>query len=262
MIVETENYKLYNGDCLEVMDKLIEQGIIVDAIITDPPYGKLNKTKTKWDNIIPYEEMWVKLEKISKDTTPVVLFGVEPFSSELRMSNIKNYKYDWIWSKSNPSNIGNANKQPMKYHENISVFYKKQCLYNKQMIPRINRGIERCQKNNYIFHNNMSEQSALPSIEVSAKKYDADFKNPSTILQFNSLRPRSKEFVAHPTQKPVELMEYLVKTYTNEGDLVLDFTMGSGSTGVACLNTNRKFIGIELDENYFNIAVDRLASNK
>jgi site-specific DNA-methyltransferase (adenine-specific) len=243
------------------MDRLIKEGVKVDAIITDPPYGKLNKNKTDWDNIIPYKEMWDRLQELSNDNTPIVLFGVEPFSSELRISNIKNYKYDWIWEKSNPSNIGNANRQPMRYHENISVFYKKQCKYNKQMIQRESRRIEQHQRNNTKFKNKTSQQNALDYIEVNPNKYDANLKNPSTILKFNSLKNNSKEKVAHSTQKPILLMEYLIKTYTNEGDLVLDFTMGSGSTGVACINTNRKFIGIELDENYFNIAKDRIENS-
>lgn len=253
-----EDITLIHGDCLEEMDKLIEQGVKVDCIITDLPYGVLNKTKTQWDNPIPFEAMWDRINKIIKENGAVVLFGTEPFSSALRMSNLKDYKYDWIWEKSNPSNIGNANRQPLKYHENISVFYKKQCTYNKQMIPRESPRIKQAQKNNYTFHNSMSEQNALNYIEVDSNKYNAELKNPSSILKFNSLRPNSKEFVKHPTQKPLELMKYLVLTYTNEGDLVLDFTMGSGSTGVACVNLNRKFIGIELDENYFNIAKERI----
>lgn len=255
---ENERYKLYRGDCLEIMDELISLGIKFDAIITDPPYGKLNKNKTKWDNPIPYNKMWERLEKLTKETTPIILFGAEPFSSELRLSNIKDFKYDWVWEKSNPSNIGNANRQPLNYHEIISVFYKKQCKYNKQMIPRKSKRIEQAHKTGYVFHNSTSEQNALGYIEVNSSKYNANLKNPSTILKFNSLRPNSKEFVKHPTQKPVTLLEYLVKTYTDEGDLVLDFTMGSGSTGVACMNLNRRFVGIELDENYFNIAKNRI----
>lgn len=151
MVIDKGNYKLYQGDCLEVMDKLIKEDVIFDAIITDPPYGKLNKTKTKWDNPIPYDKMWKRLRKLSKDTTPIILFGSEPFSSELRLSNISEYKYDWVWEKSNPSNIGNANRQPLNYHEIISVFYKKQCIYNKQMIPRESKRIEQAHKNGYIY---------------------------------------------------------------------------------------------------------------
>lgn len=237
------------------MDKLIEKGIKVDAIICDPPYGT---TACKWDTVIPFEDMWERLNKLIKPNGAIVLFGSEPFSSALRMSNIKNYKYDWIWEKSNPSNIGNSNIQPLRYHEVVSVFYRKQCVYNKQMIPRKSNRIKLAQDNNYKFHNSKSEQNNLNYLEVDSHKYDKNFKNPSTILKYNSLRPNSKEFVKHPTQKPVALLEYLIKTYTNENELILDFTMGSGSTGVACANTNRKFIGIELDENYFNIAKQRI----
>lgn len=246
---------LYNGDCLEVMDKLIEQGVKVDAIITDPPYGT---TACKWDTVIPFDKMWDRLNKLIKDNGAIVLFGSEPFSSMLRCSNLKKYKYDWVWEKSNPSNISLANKQPMKYHENVSVFYKKQVMYNKQMIQRTNSTIKQAIKRNYKFHNSTSQQTGLKYIEVDSNKYNPDLKNPSSILKFNSLRPNSKEFCKHPTQKPVALMEYLIKTYTNENETVLDFTMGSGTTGVACKNLNRNFIGIELDEKYFNIAKDRI----
>lgn len=197
-------------------------------------------------------------ERIIKDNGAIVLFGSEPFSSELRISNLKLYRYDWIWEKSNPSNIALANKQPMKYHENISVFYKKQPTYNKQMIERTSRRIEQAQKSEYVFHNSTSEQTSLKYIEIDGNKYNPNFKNPSSILKFNSLRPNSKEFCKHPTQKPVALCEYLIKTYTNEGELVLDNCMGSGTTGVACVNTNRNFIGIELDNEYFKMAETRI----
>jgi site-specific DNA-methyltransferase (adenine-specific) len=258
MNLKENGIELYHGDCLEVMDKLIEQGVKVDMILTDPPYGT---TACKWDSVIPFEPMWDKINKLIKDNGAIALFGSEPFSSTLRMSNIKNYKYDWIWEKSNPSNISLPNKQPMKYHEIISIFYFKQPLYNKQMILRESPRIKQAQENDYIFHNSTSEQTNLKYIEVDSKKYNANLKNPSSILKFNSLRPNAKEFCKHPTQKPIALLEYLIKTYTQENELVLDFTMGSGSTGVACLNTNRNFIGIELDETYFNIAKERIESN-
>ena len=242
--------KLIKGDCLEVM-KTIESGSI-DAIITDPPYGT---TACKWDSVIPFKPMWEQLHRIIKPNGAIVLFGSEPFSSALRMSNIKNYRYDWIWSKSNPANIALANRMPLKYHEVISVFYKKQPTYNKQMIPRDELGKKRLQnKNNPIrFKGSDIQGTSKISKDYDINRYDENFKNPSTILNFKVERGKK-----HPTQKPVALMEYLIKTYTNKGETVLDFTMGSGSTGVACKNTNRNFIGIEMDENYFEIATNRI----
>jgi len=248
--------QLLQGDCLELMKEIPDKSI--DMILCDLTYGT---TACKWDEIIPFDKLWEQYERIIKDKGAICLFGSEPFSSKLRMSNLKLYKYDWIWKKSNPSNIALANKQPMKYHEIISVFYKMQSTYNKQMIKRISPRIKQAHDSKYIFHNSTSEQTGLKYIEVDSKKYDENVKNPSSIIEVNSLRPNSKEFVKHPTQKPVALLEYLIKTYTNEGDLVLDNCMGSGSTGVACVNTNRNFIGIELDPEYFKIAEKRINEN-
>ena len=238
------------GDCLEVMKNI--EPASVDAIITDPPYGT---TACKWDSVIPFDLMWEQLNRIIKPNGAIVLFGSEPFSSALRMSNIKNYRYDWIWSKSNPANIALANRMPLKYHEVISVFYKKQPTYNKQMIPRDELGKKRLQnKNNPIrFKGSDIQGTSKISKDYDINRYDENFKNPSTILNFKVERGKK-----HPTQKPVALMEYLIKTYTNKGETVLDFTMGSCSTGVACKNTNRNFIGIERDEKYFNIAKQRI----
>ena len=244
---------LYQGDCLDLMSGIPDKS--VDMILADLPYGT---TACSWDIIIPFEPLWGQYERIIKDNGAIALFGSEPFSTKLRMSNLDWYKYDWIWEKSNPSNIALANKQPLRYHEIISVFYKKQVVYNKQMIPRESEAMRRAQKNNYVFKNAQSEQTSLKYIEVDSGKYDANYKNPSSVLKFNSLRPNSKEFVNHPTQKPVALLEYLIKTYTNEGDLVLDNVMGSGSTGVACKNLNRRFIGMELQEEYYKLAINRV----
>jgi site-specific DNA-methyltransferase (adenine-specific) len=236
-----ENIQLFLGDCLEVMDKLIEQGVKVDAVITDPPYGT---TKCKWDSIIPFDEMWKRLKLLRNDNTPIVLFGSEPFSSALRMSNTKEYKYDWIWEKSKATNFLNAKKQPLRAYEAISVFYKQQCKYNPQMVELENPiTIKRTQN-----LDNISITNKFNTIPQSNYTHS----HPKNILKFNN------EMFLHPTQKPVALLEYLIKTYTNEGDLVLDFTAGSFSTGVACVNTNRKFIGIELDENYFEIGKNRI----
>ena len=241
-----ERYKLYNGDCLEIMDKLIEEGVKVDCVLTDPPYGT---TQCKWDTIIPFDEMWKRLNKLIKPNGAIVLFGNEPFSSALRMSNIKNYKYDWIWEKEQGINQLNAKRMPLKNYENICVFYKKPCLYNPQMTQGKPYKADRC-----TFSKNI-ESTYGKQVDRVVTVNDG-YRYPLTIIKFN--RELSSKKRVHPTQKPILLMEYLIKTYTNENELVLDFTMGSGSTGVACLNTDRKFIGIELDENYFNIAKERI----
>lgn len=250
-----EEYKLYNGDCLTVMDKLIEQGVKVDAVITDPPYGT---TACKWDIVIPFDEMWNRLNKLIKPTGAITLFATEPFATKLRMSNLDNYRYDWYCIKTKPSLYQHAKNRPMRAVENACVFSKskwghksqlkdKRMEYNPQGISSI--GIKTVTKN----FNAGGVVGERPN--QIGKQYEAFTGFPTDVLEFKSITGKS---CLHPTQKPVDLLEYLVKTYTNENDLVLDFTMGSGSTGVACINTNRKFIGIEIDENYFNIAKDRI----
>lgn len=240
-----DKIKLYNGDCLEVMDQLIADGIKVDAIITDPPYGT---TQNKWDSIIPLEDMWGRLKQLRKDNTPIALFGNEPFSSTLRISNIKEYKYDWIIEKTAATGHLNAKKQPMKAYESVIIFYKKPSLYNPQKTYGHARKVSSAEhKINCIKTENYGEHGLT--------SYDSTERYPRNVLKFQWDKQKS---ALHPTQKPVALLEYLIKTYTNEGDTVLDFTMGSGSTGVACVNTNRKFIGIELDEGYFKIAEERI----
>jgi DNA modification methylase len=232
--------KLIQGDCLEAMDKLIEEGVKVDAVICDPPYGT---TACSWDSVIPFDEMWERLKALRKDRTPIVLFGSEPFSSHLRMSNIKEFKYDWIWDKVAIGNFVLAKKQPLKQHELISVFSKVSSNYYPQGLVRINKVCEQ-----------VGQRENLRSIKE--QQYVQEFTNyPKTIQTFN--RPTNG---FHSTQKPVDLMQYLILTYTNQGDTVLDFTMGSGTTGVACVNTGRNFIGIELDEKYFKIAEKRIES--
>ena len=232
-----EDVKLYKGDCLEVMDKLIVEGVKVDAIITDPPYGT---TACNWDTVIPFDAMWERLNKLIKPNGAIVLFGSEPFSSALRMSNIKNYKYDCYWEKSKPVNHINAKHQPMRKIETISVFYSKQPVFNrvKKDIPIIT--------------------TSTTKNTVFGKSIDNYTREVTHNANFDLLSFKGDKNKLHPTQKPVALMEYLIKTYTNENELVLDFTMGSGSTGVACVNTNRKFIGIEKDEKYFEIAENRI----
>ena len=244
-------YKLYNGDCLEIMDKLIEEGVKVDCILTDPPYGT---TACKWDTVIPFNEMWSRIDKLIKPNGAICLFSVEPFGSLLRVSNIKNYRYDWQWLKSKSGNFMKANKQPHKRVEYINVFYRKQPTYNPLKIKNP-KGVEirskhktSKQKDTFI-----GQVSTDKEYTVYSVNYEADKLLPISLLEFKSANKP-----VHPTQKPTDLLEYLIKTYTNENELVLDFTMGSGSTGVACMNTNRKFIGIELDNNYFDIASKRI----
>lgn len=250
-----EEYKLYNGDCLAVMDKLIEQGVKVDAVITDPPYGT---TACKWDIVIPFDEMWNRLNKLIKPTGAIALFATEPFATKLRMSNLDNYRYDWYCIKTKPSLYQHAKNRPMRAVENACVFSKskwghksqlkdKRMEYNPQGISSI--GVKTVTKN----FNAGGVVGERPN--QIGKQYEAFTGFPNDVLEFKSITGKS---CLHPTQKPVDLLEYLIRTYTNENDLVLDFTMGSGSTGVACINTNRKFIGVEINEKYFNIAKDRI----
>lgn len=245
----TDNIKIYHGDCIPIMNRLINRGIKVDAIICDPPYGT---TPLKWDNLIPADEMWDCLHKLSKENTPVVLFGQEPFSSMLRVSNIKDYKYDWYWEKERLTNVFQVKRRPGKIIETISVFYKSQPTYNPQ--KTIYTGPPRSNK---IGPNAKFSSTQDPNSKIKPLEYiDDGTRYPLQIIKVN--RDSMYDTKYHETQKPVSLMEYLVKTYTNEGDTVLDFTMGSGTTGVACKNLNRGFIGIELDKHYFEISKSRL----
>jgi len=236
--------KLYKGDCLEVM-KQIESGSI-DAIITDPPYGT---TACKWDSVIPFDLMWEQLNRIIKTNGAIVLFGSEPFSSALRMSNIKNYKYDWVWNKKLGGNSMLVKYQPYKIHELIHVFSSEGKANYKPLMET--RGDVRIK--------NGKTKNKDNAFSVEGADY---IKNntyyPKSILEISNAKRTGR---VHPTQKPVALMEYLIKTYTNENETVLDFTMGSGTTGVACKNTNRNFIGIEQDEKYFEIAKQRIYEN-
>jgi len=245
--------KLYKGDCLEVMDKLIADGVKVDAIITDPPYGT---TACKWDSVIPFDAMWERLNKLIKPNGAIVLFGSEPFSSALRMSNIKKFKYDWYWKKARPSGFVNAKLKPLKDIETISVFSegttangsKKNMAYNPQGLIEVNKEWKRPKTYGTGKGVNPTRKSHQLERTIKFEGY------PRQVLEYKNHNIGN----VHPTQKPVALMKYLIKTYTNEGGTVLDFTMGSGTTGVACKNTNRNFIGIEKDEKYFKIAEERI----
>jgi DNA modification methylase len=227
---------LIQGDCLEKM-KDIPSGS-VDCIITDPPYGT---TACKWDNVIPFEPMWEQLKRIIKPNGAICLFGSEPFSSALRMSNIKTFKYDWVWLKGQCTNFLNSKHQPLRNTEMVSVFCDGKSVYYPQtykgkMQLKSTGGKSDCYG------------------EYTYKPHKSDVYYPRQTLYYPQIRVKG----GHPTQKPVALLEYLIKTYTLENETVLDFTMGSGSTGVACVNTNRNFIGIELDEGYFEIAQRRI----
>jgi len=245
--------ELIHGDCLEKM-ATIESGS-VDMVLADPPYGT---TACKWDSVIPFEPMWEHLKRVIKPNGAIALFGSEPFSSALRVSNIKNYKYDWVWHKNTCTGSLLAKKRPMKSHEMISVFYKKQCNYNRQMIERTKKELKRLSKKSVKTGGTEFQKAG----GYTSNRYDNLYKSPIDVLRFNAVFNRSKDKNGHPTQKPVALMEYLIKTYTHEGDTVLDFTMGSGTTGVACKNLGRGFIGIELDEKYFKIAQERIKKSK
>ena len=227
-------FDLRHGDCLEVMKSIPDKS--VDAIITDPPYGT---TACKWDAVIPFAPMWEQLKRIAKDRAAVVLFGSEPFSSALVMSNVKMFRYCWVWDKKQTGNPFLAKKQPLKLHENILVFG------GSTYLPQMRKGKMRKKgggSKSLIFGN-------------TDEKINDEYY-PTSLLEIANCAERAGRI--HPTQKPVALLEYLVKTYTQEDETVLDFTMGSGTTGVACANTGRKFIGIELDGGYFEIAQKRI----
>lgn len=237
--------KLLQGDCLELMKDIPDKSI--DMILCDLPYGITN---CKWDTVIPFEPLWEQYKRIIKDNGAIVLFGSQPFTSALVMSNPKWFKYEWIWIKSRPTGFLNAKKMPMKEHENICVFYKKLPIYNPQMQERSSRGQKLIGSNHR--HSTSSSENYRPGIKERIS-ITPELRHPSSTQKFDK-----GERGVHPTQKPVALCEYLIKTYTNEGDLVLDNCMGSGTTGVACANLNRDFIGMELDEKYFQIAYDRI----
>ena len=232
---------LRQGDCLELMKDIPDDS--VDMVLTDPPYGT---TACKWDSIIPFEPMWEQLRRIIKPNGAIVLFGSQPFTSALVMSNPKMFKYDWVWNKRMATGFLDAKKRPLKVHENILVFYEKLPKYN----PIFTNGKPYTRPEpTKLFNGYRQDLLKVATTNVSGKRY------PKTIIDISNANQRGK---VHPTQKPVALLEYLIKTYTNEGETVLDFTMGSGSTGVAAKNLNRNFIGIELDEEYFEIAKKRI----
>ena len=236
--------KIYNEDCLEGMKKIDDKSI--DMILCDLPYGT---TSCKWDTVIPFEPLWKQYERIIRDNSAIVLFGSQPFTSALVMSNLKIFKYAYSWIKTKASGFQNAKKMPMKKHEDIVVFYKQQVTFNQQNLIKLEIPIKsgRERKNNKKQHNlGVAGKLEHKTTHTGWQHSILNFANPSGKGHF------------HPTQKPVPLFEYLIKTYTNEGDLVLDNCMGSGTTAIACINTNRNYIGFELDEGYYNIANKRI----
>jgi site-specific DNA-methyltransferase (adenine-specific) len=233
-------YNLIQGDCLKEMKNIPDKSI--DMILCDLPYGT---TACKWDTVIPFKPLWEQYKRVIKDSGAIVLFGSEPFSSALRMSNLPMYKYDWVWNKKKGGNPLLSKIQPIKIHEIISIFGKAKTNYYPIMVDRDkpkSRG------------SNRGKTSATTNNCFSENKVYTQYY-PKSILEFSNADQRKK---IHPTQKPVALCEYLIRTYTVDGETVLDNCMGSGSTGVACINTNRNFIGIELDQKYYNIAKSRL----
>lgn len=240
------DFGIIHGDCLDAMRLIPSQS--VDAVITDPPYGTTN---CKWDAVIPFEPMWKQLQRVVKPSAAIVLFASQPFTSALVMSNPAMYRHEWIWIKNRGSNFANTVREPMKEHESVLVFSAGKWTYNKQMQERTGGGLERSR---YTVEFNGQLREGTRQFEGRNHHQIDQLRVPSSWQKFNV------EVGLHPTQKPVELMRYLVRTYTNERDRVLDFTCGSGSTGVACLLENREFIGIEKEAKFVETANYRLAT--
>jgi len=241
----SSNIHLFQGDCIEQMRHIAEHS--VGLVIADPPYGI---TANKWDSVIPFEAMWSSLHRVCKENAVIALCASQPFSSALVMSNPREFRHEWIWIKNRGSNFANTVREPMKEHEHILIFSKGKWTYNKQMQPRTGGGLERVK---YTFQNQTASSDNYRRFN-RPNNDQGELRVPSSWQKFNV------EVGLHPTQKPVTLMRYLVKTYSNQGDVVLDFCAGSGTTGVACIYEQRAFIGIEKEQKYFDIMRKRLAS--
>lgn len=239
--------KIYNEDCLVGMKDIPDKSI--DMVLCDLPY---ETTKNKWDLIIPLDELWAHYNRIIKDNGAIVLTAQTPFDKVLGVSNLKMLKYEWIWEKTSATGHLNAKKMPMKAHENILVFYKKPPTYNPQKTTGHERKVSTAK------HKRNSKNSSNYG-ESSATTYDSTERYPRSVQLFSTDKQKSS---LHPTQKPVALFEYLIRTYTNEGDTVLDNCMGSGTTAIACMNTNRNYIGFELDKDYYELANERIINHK
>ena len=246
---------IWLGDCLELMQNIPAKS--VDMILCDLPYGT---TACKWDTVIPFEPLWTQYKRIIKDNGAIVLFGSQPFTSALVMSNVKWFKYEVIWDKERTSNPMLAKIQPMKTHENILVFGKEKLKYNPQFTNKKNAETIKRDKRRVGYNDSKSEHFELKYTSRNSN----DYKYPESVLKINRENGNNqfkKELVKHPTQKPVPLLEYLIKTYTNEGDTVLDNCAGSGTTAIACLNTNRNYICIEKEPKYYEIILNRIAAH-
>ena len=242
--------QLIHGDCLEKMKKIPDKSI--DMILCDLPYGV---TKVKWDIVIPFEPLWERYERIIKPNGAIVLFSTQPFTTDLICSNRNMFRYEIVWEKTQKTGFYNANKMPLKGHENILVFYKSLPTYNPQKYTVKRKDVGRVR-------NKKTDRCVLYGHVEAQDWVETGQRYPHDVIHFSNwngaLFGKTEKATKHPTQKPVPVLEYLIKTYTNEGDTVLDNCMGSGSTGVACVNTGRDFIGIELDDNYFQIAEKRI----
>ena len=238
--IEIKINAIYNMDCLDGMKLIPDKSI--DMILCDLPYGT---TKCKWDTVIPFEPLWEQYERIIKDNGVIALTASQPFTTKLINSNINLFKYEWIWEKSKATGFALCNKRPMKAHENVCIFYKKQPTYN----PQKTEGKPYKQRLG-------TQESKEFSTGTKRNDNTTGLRYPRSVVYFKTAESEGKQ--VHPTQKPLALFEYLINTYTNEGELVLDNCIGSGTTAIACLNTNRNYIGFELDEKYYKTAVDRI----
>jgi site-specific DNA-methyltransferase (adenine-specific) len=250
-------YTLHHGDCLDILPMLEAQSI--DAVIADIPSGR---TACAWDSVIPFEPMWSGIKRVLKPRGACVLMGcTQPFTSALVMSNPAMFKYDWVWEKNKPTGALNVAVQPMKSHESICVFSNGTHVYNPQKIRRTSEEYKACMRTNTTVYGKQSGiygEHNRNNVRVRPSADEQWYKHPHTVLRF--ARDEQRDGTLHPTQKPLALLEYLVKTYTNEGDVILDFTFGSGTAGAACGNLGRRFIGIEKDAEYFRLGSERIAT--
>jgi len=244
-----EKNSLFLGDCLEVMKQIEDNSI--DLILCDLPYGT---TACKWDSLIDFESLWEQYERVTKQNSAIVLTASQPFTTKLIMSKIEWFRYEWIWEKTQATGHLDAKKRPMKAHENVCVFYKKQPIYNYQKTFGHARKVSTAKHK----RNTKTNQTEIYGKYDNFTDYDTTERYPRSVLTFASDKQKC---ALHPTQKPVALFEYFIKTYSNEGDLILDNCMGSGTTAIACINNNRNWIGIEKEEKYFDIANERIKNH-